>query len=73
MRIQFVKSLKSYKMSDFQWWGYLHVSGTLQAKRYFDVQDIKEAIESPFVDKVHGPFPAQDRDDALKILGEVFL
>lgn len=59
-------------MEKLEWWGYLHVEGTLQVKRYFGPRDIKEAQESPFVDIVHGPFLAQDRDDALKILGGVF-
>lgn len=25
------------------WWGYKHISGTYQAKRYFDKRDIDEA------------------------------
>lgn len=33
------------------WWGYRHVSGTLQAKRYFDKLDIEDAQESDFVKK----------------------
>lgn len=56
-------------MSDkFQWWGYRHVSGTLQAKRYFDPLDIQEARESEFCSIVVGPFPAKDREEALKII-----
>ena len=51
-----------------EWWGYRHVSGTLQAKRYFGVRDISEALESPFVQDVAGPFLAKDRDEALEIL-----
>lgn len=50
------------------WWGYLHASGTLQAKRYFDNLDIQEANESPFCVKVVGPFQANDRDEALSIV-----
>jgi len=52
------------------WWGYKHTSGTLQAKRYFDKLDIIEAQESPFVDQVVYPFPANDRDEALKYIEE---
>ena len=52
------------------WWGYLHSSGTLQAKRYFDQQDIDEAHQSPFVEGVVGPFYASSRDEALQIIGE---
>lgn len=48
------------------WWGYLHESGTVQVKRFFDQQDIDEALESPFVLRVFGPFEATDRDDAIK-------
>lgn len=51
-----------------QWWGYLHTSGTLQAKPYFEPLDIQEARESPFCDKVVGPFEASDRDEALEIV-----
>lgn len=47
------------------WWGYEHVNGTLQVKRYFDKGDLDEACESPFVVLVKGPFPAQDRQDAI--------
>lgn len=53
-----------------QWWGYLHTSGTLQAKRYFGPIDIQEAEESPFCQKVVGPFEALDREDALRIVEE---
>lgn len=52
------------------WWGYKHINGSYQAKRYFDFLDIEEAIESPFVDKWYGPFKALNRDDALKIVKE---
>lgn len=53
------------------WWGYLHINGTLQVKRYFGREDLFEAQESPFVDRIAGPWPAKDRDDALEILKEV--
>lgn len=52
------------------WWGYKHTSGTYQAKRYFDQRDIKDAIESPFVASFTGPFHAESRDEALKIVEE---
>lgn len=55
-----------------QWWGYLHVEGTLQAKRYFDPLDIAEAYESPFVDRVVGPFSADTREEALSIIAKHF-
>lgn len=52
------------------WYGYKHISGTFQVKRYFDCLDIQEAQESPFCDIVVGPFPAKDRDEALEIVKE---
>ncbi len=57
-------------MTKLLWWGYKHTSGTYQAKRYFDKRDIDEAIESPFVDDWTGPFEAENRDEALKIVQE---
>lgn len=53
-----------------QWWGYLHTSGTYQAKRYFGALDTDEARESPFCKIVVGPFYASDREEALKIVKE---
>lgn len=55
-------------MNKLLWWGYLHTSGTLQAKRYFDELDIREAHESPFCKQVVGPFEASGRDEALLIV-----
>ena len=54
--------------STILWWGYQHISGTYQAKRYFDKQDVQEAYESPFVKNVVGPFKAKDRIDAIEII-----
>lgn len=53
------------------WWGYLHTSGTLQAKRYFEPRDIQEANESPFCAEVVGPFSAANREDALRQVKEL--
>ena len=47
------------------WWGYLHTNNTIQVKRYFERLDIQEAKESPFVQKVFGPFLANSREDAI--------
>jgi hypothetical protein len=55
-----------------KWWGYLHTNGSIQAKRFFDHRDLQEAAESPFVCAYHGPFDAEDRTKALKILEEHF-
>ena len=52
------------------WWGYKHISGTLQTKPYFDKRDTDEAEESPFVDDIVYPFYAENREEALKIVQE---
>lgn len=52
----------------FEWWGYRHTSGTLQAKRYFDPRDIQDARESRFCEVVVGSFLASGRDEALEIV-----
>ena len=57
-------------MSKQLWWGYKHVSGTLQAKRYFGKLDTDEAEQSPFVEQVVYPFEAESRDEALEIIKE---
>lgn len=49
-----------------QWWGYKHISGTYQAKRYFDKRDLEEAYESGLVDQVVQPFYADNRDEAIE-------
>lgn len=53
-----------------KWWGYLHVEGTLHVKRYFDMQDLNEAQESPFVKFLAGPWECKDREEALEKLKE---
>lgn len=55
-------------MNNNPWWGYKHISGTYQVKRYFDKLDIIEVQESPFVDICYGPFGANSREQALKII-----
>lgn len=57
-------------MGNILWWGYLHTSGTLQVKRYFGPLDLQEAYESPFVDKVRGPWAVVSREEALTKLRE---
>lgn len=51
---------------DNQWWGYLHTSGTLQVKRYFEPRDIEEAEQSDFVLETYQPFYAANREDAIE-------
>lgn len=48
------------------WWGYLHVNGSIQVKRFLDYYDISEADESDFVQRTYGPFQAASRDAALE-------
>ena len=50
-----------------EWWGYRHCNRTIQVKRYFDDIDLVEARRSPFVEKVVGPFSAENREDAINI------
>lgn len=57
-------------MELYDWWGYLHTSGTIHAKRYFNIKDIQEATESPFVKRVCPPFRAANHDEALKKVEE---
>lgn len=54
-----------------KWWGYKHVSGTYQTKRYFDKRDIQEANDSDFCEKVVGPFEAKNREEALNKVKEL--
>jgi len=51
-----------------KWWGYIHKSGSLQVKRFFDKRDLEEAYESPFVEWVFGPWECEDRNEALEKL-----
>lgn len=48
------------------WWGYRHVNGTYQVKRYYDRRDLEDARDSDFVDAVSEPFKAEGREDALQ-------
>lgn len=50
-----------------EWWGYLHIMGTIQVKRVFYDYDlcVQEAISSPFVSRVIYRFPAENREEAL--------
>lgn len=55
---------------DEKWWGYIHVNGNIQVKRYFGADDLYDAEESPFVREVFGPFKSSGREEALKVLAE---
>ena len=53
-----------------KWWGYRHVNGDIQVKRFFGDRDIEEARESGFVAATCGPFMAKDRQGALGVAEE---
>ena len=54
------------------WWGYRHINGTIQVKRYFDERGFEEAKESDFVELIFPPFEARDRDEALQGIHNAF-
>ena len=53
------------------WWGYLHLDGTYQAKRYFNDEDITLALTSPVVSIATYPVIAESRDEALELIKQV--
>lgn len=55
-----------------EWWGYKHVNGNYQVKRFFDDKDLEEARESPFTSHVSSTFWAKNREDALKHIKKRF-
>lgn len=57
---------------NIQWWGYLHVNGTIKVKRYFGDWDgiQKDMQRTDLVAYVIGPFEACERDAAIKIIKE---
>ena len=54
-----------------QWWGYLHINGSVQVKVFFGEDDVENARESPFVEEVVQPFSARDRDEAIEKATEI--
>jgi hypothetical protein len=50
-----------------KWWGYKHIDGSIQVKRYFDERDVQDAMESDFVVSIVHPFDAIDRSEAHRI------
>lgn len=55
------------------WWGYLHSNKSVQVKRFFSEEDLKEADRSPFCVKVIYPFEANSREEAIKYIKEHYL
>ena len=61
--------LISNQNQTLQWYAYKHQNQTHHLKRFLgDYGDITEADQSPFVEKVIGPFGAPTREIALKIM-----
>ncbi len=60
--------MEKYKTVENLWWGYIHINGSIQVKRYFDKRDIEEANESSFVNNVINPFSANNREEAIKYM-----
>jgi hypothetical protein len=52
------------------WWGYRHISGSVQAKRFYNGEraSIEDAHESDFCAQVVEPFEAPSREAALQIV-----
>ncbi len=60
------------KCEVLQWWGYLHIDGTVHVKRYFDDKDIEDARESDFVRVVAGPITGE-RDKCRGIIVKLLI
>ena len=61
----YVLNNKKHMDNTIQWWGYVHQNETLHVKRYFDIRDLEEAYESPFVQSIHGPWMVNSREEAM--------
>lgn len=57
-------------MEGLRWWGYLHINGSIQVKRYFDNSYQQDCTESNFVVNWTQPFEAESRAEAIKIVEE---
>jgi len=57
-------------MNDLMWWGYLHVNGKVQVKRWLgDHADYTtDCVGNKFVQKVIKPFKCESREEAIGIL-----
>lgn len=51
-------------MDGIMWWGYQHSNGSLHVKRYFSEDQIEDANESPFVQRIFGPWDVSNRSEA---------
>ena len=53
---------------EYDWWGYLHVNGNIQVKGYYSPEQLLDAEESTFVQKIVYPFKALSREEAELII-----
>lgn len=53
---------------EHEWWGYLHVNGKIQVKGYYAPEQLLDAEESTFVQKIVYPFKALNKDEAELII-----
>jgi hypothetical protein len=53
---------------EYDWWGYLHVNGKIQVKGYHTPEQLLDAEESTFVQRIVYPFKALNRDEAELII-----
>jgi hypothetical protein len=59
-------------MAENKWWGYIHVDGSVHAKRYYEPLDIEEAERSPFCKKIYGPFEVELRSQAIEMVKDLY-
>lgn len=50
------------------WWGYIHTNGNIQVKPFFEREDVRDAISSPFCAEVFTEFEADSREDAINYI-----
>ena len=66
---QLLEGLRKHP-EDPLWWGYRHINGSYQVKRYFNELDLQDAEESNMVGRVFQPFPSKGREEALEEIEE---
>lgn len=54
-------------MKPIVWYAYLHSNMSIQLKRLYDIQYQQDCKESPYCLKWTEPFPAIDREAAMKM------
>lgn len=48
------------------WFGYIHVDGSIKLKKFFTELEIEEALASPFVKEAFGPWHCDSRQEAAE-------